>query len=117
MRTPLGQICSVPERIISVYSLEKHIWFDNNSLPSIKTRKPELKTIEEFEIDPVRHFLMIFYALWHFYIAENKTIHCVRDTGFKLNSDRGKFILSASLVLFVGSADAWEMIRQKEEAQ
>ena len=56
-RKPLGEICKVPDRIISVYSLEKHVWADGNSAEARKDRRPELQTIEEFRIDPVRPFL------------------------------------------------------------
>jgi len=57
-RKSLDEICEVPEKIISVYSLEKHVWADSNSEAARKTRKPELRTIEEFQLDPVRPFLM-----------------------------------------------------------
>ena len=56
-RKNLAEICTVPEKIISVYSLEKHVWADSNSEASRKARKSELQTIEEFQIDPVRPFL------------------------------------------------------------
>src|ERR1035437_8814263 len=56
-RKTLDQICSVPDKIISVYSLEKHVWHDSNSETARKARKPEIQTIEEFQIDPVRPFL------------------------------------------------------------
>lgn len=51
-RKGLYEICTVPDKIISVYSLEKHVWADSNSEASHKARKPELQTIEEFQIDP-----------------------------------------------------------------
>jgi hypothetical protein len=56
-RKSLDEICSVPDRIISVYSLEKHVWADSNSEAARKERKPELQTVEEFQLDPVRPFL------------------------------------------------------------
>ena len=56
-RKSLDEICTTPEKIISVYSLEKHVWADSNSEKSRKERKAELQTIEEFQIDPVRAFL------------------------------------------------------------
>ncbi len=51
IRKSLDQICTVPEKIISVYALEKHVWMDSNSEESRRTRKPELQTVEEFQID------------------------------------------------------------------
>ena len=56
-RKSLAEICAVPDKIISVYSLEKHVWAGSNSEASRTAREPELKTIEEFQIDPVRPFL------------------------------------------------------------
>jgi hypothetical protein len=35
-RNPLADICEVPDKIISVYSLEKHVWADSNSQDSRK---------------------------------------------------------------------------------
>ena len=59
LRKSLDAICKVPDKIISVYSLEKHVWADNNSAEARKGRRPELQTIEEFRIDPVRPFLPV----------------------------------------------------------
>jgi hypothetical protein len=44
-RKTLNEICAVADKIISVYSLEKHVWADSNSEAARKARKPELKTI------------------------------------------------------------------------
>ena len=57
IRKTLDEICEVPEKIISVYSLEKHVWSDSNSERSRKAISPELRTVEEFQLDPVRPFL------------------------------------------------------------
>ena len=56
-RKSLDEICTVPDKIISVYSLEKHVWADSNSEAARKARKPEIRSIDEFQIDPVRPFL------------------------------------------------------------
>ena len=47
-RKGLNEICTVQDKIISVYSLGKHAWDDSNSEVSRKARKSELQTIEEF---------------------------------------------------------------------
>jgi hypothetical protein len=47
MRKKLAEICSVPDKIISVYSLEKHVWADSNSDASRVARKPEPQTVKE----------------------------------------------------------------------
>ncbi|MEJ5202824.1 MAG: hypothetical protein WHV66_11385, partial [Anaerolineales bacterium] len=57
VRKSLDEICTIPDKIISVYSLEQHVWADSNSPEARKQRKPELRTIEEFQLDPVRPFL------------------------------------------------------------
>src|SRR5688572_3702283 len=56
-RKHLGEICEVPDRIISVYALEQHVWAESNSPAARRERRPELQTVEEFQIDPVRPFL------------------------------------------------------------
>src|SRR5262245_14174367 len=54
-RKPLADICAVPDKIISVYTLEQHVWADTTD--ARERRRAELRTIEEFQIDPVRPFL------------------------------------------------------------
>lgn len=57
VRKGLDEICTVPDKIISVYALEQHVWADSHSEAAIRARAPELQTIREFQIDPVRPFL------------------------------------------------------------
>jgi len=38
-RQNLAEICTVPDKIISVYSLEKHVWADSNSEAGRRARK------------------------------------------------------------------------------
>ncbi|HOV83110.1 MAG TPA: hypothetical protein PLQ01_10615, partial [Methanothrix sp.] len=57
-RESLDKICKIPDKIISVYTLEQHVWAGGHLDPeAFSQRRPELKTIQEFQIDPVRHFL------------------------------------------------------------
>ena len=56
-RKSLDEICTLPDKIISVYALEQHIWADHNSLEAREKRLPERQTVEEFQIGPVRSFL------------------------------------------------------------
>ena len=44
-RKPLGEICKVPDKIISVYALEQHVWEDGNSETARACRPPEKQTI------------------------------------------------------------------------
>lgn len=39
-RKTLDEICTVPDKIISVYSLEKHVWANANSKKAIKNGSP-----------------------------------------------------------------------------
>ena len=54
-RKPLGRYLKYRKNNI-MYSLEQHIWADCNAPEARKARKPEIQTIEEFQIDPVRPF-------------------------------------------------------------
>ena len=56
-RQSLDQILKYPEEIISVYSVESHIWADNGSDEARRDRIPQVRTVEEFLINPVRSFL------------------------------------------------------------
>src|SRR5713101_7973815 len=60
IRKSLNEICKVPDKIISVYSLEQHVWAasDGVSNKTARTQRiPERQTVEEFQINPVRSFL------------------------------------------------------------
>ena len=39
-RKSLSEICTVPDKIISVYALEQHIWAERNSLEAREKRLP-----------------------------------------------------------------------------
>ena len=56
-RRSLDQITEVPNKIISVYVVENHIWRDGGSDNARVERQAETRTVEEFLIDPVRPFL------------------------------------------------------------
>jgi len=51
-RESLDKICKIPDDIISVYSLEQHVWADGHCDQAIKERRPNLETIREFQIGP-----------------------------------------------------------------
>src|SRR5216117_3631885 len=60
VRKSLDEICRVPDKIISVYTLEQHIWADTNETANEAARAqriPAQQTVEEFQINPVRSFL------------------------------------------------------------
>jgi hypothetical protein len=117
VREKLGDICQIPESIISVYVLEKHIWENGNDPVAIRERKPELRTIDEFQIDPVRPFLNDIFRLM---AAPHKPERGAASIGqgywIQAEFGSGKSHLLCFLAsLTLGSEDAWEKIRKKEE--
>jgi hypothetical protein len=116
-RKSLGEICTTPEKIISVYSLEKHVWSDSNDLKSRRARKPELQTIDEFQIDPVRPFLNdILRNISAPYDAARKENPVGQGYWIQAEFGSGKSHLLCCLsALALGSKDAWELVRKKEE--
>lgn len=116
-RKSLDEICVVPDKIISVYSLEKHVWANSNSEDARKIRKPELQTIEEFQIDPVRPFLTdIFRNMATPYKPEHKDNPIGQGYWIQAEFGSGKSHLLCFLAaLTMGNKDAWEIIQRKEE--
>lgn len=116
-RKTLDEICSVPDKIISVYSLEQHVWQDSNSEVSRKARKPELQTIEEFQIDPVRPFLNdIFRQMAAPYKPERKDNPIGQGYWIQAEFGSGKSHLLCFLsALSLGDKKAWNLVKEKEE--
>jgi len=118
IRKSLEEICTVPDKIISVYSLEKHVWADSNSEAGRKARKPELQTIEEFQIDPVRPFLTDILrnmaAPWKPERRDNPV-----GQGYWIQAEFGSgksHLLCCLAALVLGRKDAWEIVKKKEDA-
>jgi hypothetical protein len=116
-RKSMDEICSVPDKIISVYSLEKHVWADSNSEASRKARRPELQTIEEFQLDPVRPFLTDILrnmaAPWKQERRDNPI-----GQGYWIQAEFGSgksHLLCCLAALALGRKDAWEIVKKKEE--
>jgi len=116
-RKPLGEICEVPEKIISVYSLEQHIWADCNAPAARKARKPELQTIEEFQINPVRPFLNdILRNMAAPYKRERKENPIGQGYWIQAEFGSGKSHLLCFLAsLALGNQVAWDIIKTKEQ--
>lgn len=116
-RETIDQICSTPDSIISVYSLEKHVWAHSNSRAARKARQPELKTIEEFQINPARPFLNDILrnmaAPYHPNRKENPI-----GQGYWIQAEFGSgksHLLCFLASLALGNITAWEMVKQKEK--
>jgi hypothetical protein len=116
-RKSLGDICTVPEKIISVYSLEKHVWAESNSEAARRVRKPELQTVEEFQLDPVRPFLTdILRNMAAPYIADRKDKPIGQGYWVQAEFGSGKSHLLCFLsALAMGKQEAWDIVRNKEE--
>ena len=117
VRESLGSICRVPDSIISVYVLEKHIWENGNDDEAIRARKPELRTIDEFQIDPVRPFLNdILRSMAAPYKPGRGATPIGQGYWIQAEFGSGKSHLLCFLAsLAVGSEEAWEKVRKKEE--
>ncbi len=115
-RKPLDEICTVPDKIISVYSLEKHVWANSNSDQARRDRKPELKTIEEFKLDPVRPFLTdILRRIAAPYDRQRKDNPIGQGYWIQAEFGSGKSHLLCFLAaLSLGDKTAWQMIQEKE---
>ena len=117
-RKSLDQICTVPDKIISVYSLEKHVWADDHSYEARKNRIPELKTIEELQIEPVRPFLTdIFRQMAAPYYPDRKDASIGQGYWIQAEFGSGKSHLLCFLsALALGSKKAWDIVKKKEDA-
>jgi len=121
-RKILGEICTTPEKIISVYSLEKHVWANSNSNAARKARRPELKTVAEFQIDPVRPFLNDI--LCNMAAPPRKSDRAPGreenpiGQGYWIQAEFGSgksHVLSFLSALALGDEAAWEIVKQKEQ--
>lgn len=116
-RETLNNICTVPDKIISVYSLEQHIWSGSNSKESRAKRESELQTIEEFQIDPVRPFLNdLFRKISAPYNPSKKDDPIGQGYWIQAEFGSGKSHLLCFLSsLAIGNENAWNIIEDKEK--
>jgi len=117
VRKSLDEICTIPDKIISVYSLEQHVWADSNSPEARKQRRPELRTVEEFQLDPVRPFLNdIFRNMAAPYKPERRDNPIGQGYWIQAEFGSGKsHLLCLLAALSLGNTDAWEIIKEKEQ--
>jgi hypothetical protein len=116
-RKSLDQLCTVPSDIIDVYVVEHHIWADGGSPVAKAGRKPELKTVREFLVDPVRPLLNdVLRQLAAPYNPADKSNPVGQGWWVQAEFGSGKsHLLSFIGALALGDKDAWEIVRQKEE--
>ncbi len=117
-RKNLDEICTVPDKIISVYALEKHIWADANSIEARKARLPEEQTVKEFQIGPVRSFLNdILRNMAAPYKPEKKDNPIGQGYWIQAEFGSGKsHLLSFLATLSLGSEKVWQLVKEKEAA-
>ena len=115
-RESLDKICKIPDDIISVYSLEQHVWADGHCDQAIKERRPNLETIREFQIGPVLHFLNdIFRQMAAPYSPERRENPVGQGYWIQAEFGSGKSHLLCFLAaMALGSEQAWEIVRDKE---
>ncbi len=117
-RKGLDEICSVPKHIISVYSLEKHVWAHANAKEARKNRQPELQTVDEFLFDPVRAFFMdVLRKMAAPYWPERRDEPIGQGYWIQAEFGSGKsHILSVLSALALGDQRAWDIVREKEQS-
>lgn len=116
-RKSLDQICRVPDEIISVYSLDSHVWDDNHSADAKRRRRPELKTISEFQLDPVRPFFMdILRNMAAPYNPGNKANPIGQGYWIQAEFGSGKsHVMCCLAALALGDEAAWRIVEEKEK--
>jgi hypothetical protein len=116
-RKPLDKIISVPETLTSVYVVEKHIWADGGDRDTRAARQAELKTVEEFLINPVRSFLNDFLRqISAPYNAKRKDNPIGQGWWVQAEFGSGKsHLLSFIGALALGNEEVWNLVKEKEQ--
>lgn len=119
-RKPLREICAIPDKIISVYNLEQHVWEGGDAdvyQESRKRRVPCRQTVDEFQINPVRPFLNdIFRLMAAPYRPERRDQPIGQGYWLQAEFGSGKSHLLCFLAaLALGDESIWELVRVKEE--
>ena len=115
-RRSLDQITDIPEQIISVYVVERHIWAGSGSDMARRARRAETRTVEEFLIDPVRPFLNdIFRQMAAPYVPERKDNPIGQGYWIQAEFGSGKSHLVSFIgALALGGETEWDIVREKE---
>ena len=115
-RKSLDQITEIPNEIISVYVVENHIWAEGGSDQARAERRAEIRTVDEFLIDPVRPFLNdIFRQMAAPYVPERRDSPIGQGYWIQAEFGSGKsHVLSFIGALALGAEAEWELTREKE---
>ena len=118
-RQTLDQLCNVPEDIIDVYIVERHVWqggtVDSES-ESKQLRRSEPRTIRDFLIDPVRSLLNeVFRQLSAPYNPSDKSTPIGQGWWIQAEFGSGKsHLLSFIGALALGDAATWNTVNEIE---
>jgi hypothetical protein len=122
-RQTLDQLCDVPENIIDVYIVERHIWNGNagdggkdTEVESKRLRRAEPRTIRDFLIDPVRSLLNdVLRQLAAPYDPSSKANPIGQGWWIQAEFGSGKsHLLSFIGALALGDKKAWDIVNELE---
>jgi len=116
-RKSLDQIITVPETLTSVYVIEKHIWSDGGDPAARAIREAEIKTVDEFLIDPVRSFLNDFFRqISAPYFPDRKDNPIGQGWWVQAEFGSGKsHLLSFLGAMALGGEQVWKLVQEKEQ--
>jgi hypothetical protein len=118
-RQTLDQLCEVPDDIIDVYVVERHIWQSGTvdvEAQSKRLRRAEPRTVRDFLIDPVRSLLNdVLRQLAAPYDPSSKANPVGQGWWIQAEFGSGKsHLLSFIGALALGDKQVWDAIQQLE---
>jgi len=118
-RWTLDQLCDVPDGIIDVYVVERHIWQSGTvetEAESKRLRRAEPRTVRDFLINPVRTLLeQVLRQLAAPYDPSDKTRAVGQGWWIQAEFGSGKsHLLSFIGALALGDKSVWDIVQQLE---
>src|SRR5208337_3667469 len=118
-RQTLDQLCDVPDEIIDVYVVERHIWQGgsvDDEAESKRKRRAEPRTVRDFLIDPVRSLLNdVLRQLAMPYNPSDKTNPIGQGWWVQAEFGSGKsHLLSVVGALALGDKKVWDIVLNLE---
>ena len=118
-RQTLDQLCDVPDEIIDVYVVERHIWQGgsvDDEAESKRKRRAEPRTVRDFLIDPVRSLLNdVLRQLAMPYNPSDKTNPIGQGWWVQAEFGSGKsHLLSFLGALALGDKKVWDIVLELE---
>lgn len=118
-RATLDDLCEVPDEIIDVYVVERHIWQGgsvDSEAESKQKRRAEPRTVQDFLIDPVRSLLNdVLRQLASPYDPSSKANPIGQGWWVQAEFGSGKsHLLSFIGALALGDKKVWETVQEVE---